>query len=300
MNEFLNNHVVQWIGAGVAFLVAFVLFLKIVEIVVGLRKRFPRGAKSRQLRLGFVEAFELDGERQLLLVRRDNVEHLLLIGGPNDVLVESGIVRAEPREARPPRAGAESPQAPVAQAQVAQAPAAQTHVAIAAASESPPPPLVLPPMPPAPAPAQLAPQQAGAARPEPAPVAPPAPPPVERPAPRFQPPPRQMAGEGAAAAPRFTAPPRVTPAASPAGGEAPRPRFVMPPLARKAGAPEAPKPPEPAKAQEPPLVAAPPAPAPVAPPAPTPAVEFNFDADFEPLDSLEAEMAKLLGRPSGK
>jgi hypothetical protein len=74
----------------------------------------------------------------------------------------------------------------------------------------------------------------------------------------------------------------------------------MPPLARKAGAPEAPKPPEPAKAQEPPLVAAPPAPAPVAPPAPTPDVEFNFDADFEPLDSLEAEMAKLLGRPSGK
>jgi hypothetical protein len=36
-------------------------------------------------------AIALDGRRRLLLVRRDDVEHLLLIGGPADLVVESGI-----------------------------------------------------------------------------------------------------------------------------------------------------------------------------------------------------------------
>jgi len=95
-----DNKMLAWILAALAFLVAFILILKIFEIVVDLRRRMPRGSRSRQQRLGFVETFDLDGERQLLLLRRDNVEHLVLIGGPNDVLVESGIVRAESREAR--------------------------------------------------------------------------------------------------------------------------------------------------------------------------------------------------------
>ncbi len=108
MDEFLKSHpMVSWMLAGVAFLVAFVLILKIIEIVVDLRRRMPRGPRSRQLRLGFVETFDLDGDRQLMLVRRDNIEHLVLIGGPNDVLMESGIVRVEPREARATR-GAEA------------------------------------------------------------------------------------------------------------------------------------------------------------------------------------------------
>ena len=29
--------------------------------------------------------------RRLVLIRRDNVEHLIMIGGPQDVVVESGI-----------------------------------------------------------------------------------------------------------------------------------------------------------------------------------------------------------------
>ncbi len=104
MPTFLHDYrILAWSLAAVAFLVAFLLILKIVEIAADLRRRLPRGSKSRQLRLGFVESYDLDGERQLMLVRRDNVEHLLMIGGPNDVLVESGILRVEPREARPPR-----------------------------------------------------------------------------------------------------------------------------------------------------------------------------------------------------
>ena len=54
----------------------------------------PRGGRARQPRLGIVDAFDLDRQRQLVIVRRDHVEHLLMIGGPNDVVVESNIVRA--------------------------------------------------------------------------------------------------------------------------------------------------------------------------------------------------------------
>jgi hypothetical protein len=46
--------------------------------------------------LGVVDAFDLDRQRQLVLVRRDNVEHLILIGGPNDLLVETAIIRLQP------------------------------------------------------------------------------------------------------------------------------------------------------------------------------------------------------------
>jgi hypothetical protein len=42
-------------------------------------------------RLGFIERAYLDGGRKLLLVRRDDVEHLILIGGPIDLVVETGI-----------------------------------------------------------------------------------------------------------------------------------------------------------------------------------------------------------------
>lgn len=50
--------------------------------------------KSR--RIGLVEAAYVDGKRRLLLVRRDNVEHLVLTGGPVDVLLETGIARPAP------------------------------------------------------------------------------------------------------------------------------------------------------------------------------------------------------------
>jgi hypothetical protein len=36
----------------------------------------------------------------LILVRRDNIEHLVLIGGPTDVVVEANIVRAAPARQR--------------------------------------------------------------------------------------------------------------------------------------------------------------------------------------------------------
>jgi hypothetical protein len=56
-------------------------------------------------RLAVVDAAVVDGPRRLVLIRRDTVEHLLMIGGRTDIVIEPNIVRAAPCEpalARPP------------------------------------------------------------------------------------------------------------------------------------------------------------------------------------------------------
>jgi hypothetical protein len=48
--------------------------------------------------LAVIDAAKVDGRRHLILIRRDNVEHLLLIGGQTDIVVEPNVVRAAARE----------------------------------------------------------------------------------------------------------------------------------------------------------------------------------------------------------
>ena len=95
LNElpFADNRVLQ-IGFLAACGIAALIALAIVyRLTFAHRLRVP-GGRTRQPRLGLVDAFSLDGQRQLVLIRRDNIEHLVMIGGPNDVLVESQINRA--------------------------------------------------------------------------------------------------------------------------------------------------------------------------------------------------------------
>ena len=42
-------------------------------------------------RLAVVDHANVDGRRRLVLVRRDNTEHLIMTGGPVDVVIETGI-----------------------------------------------------------------------------------------------------------------------------------------------------------------------------------------------------------------
>ena len=42
-------------------------------------------------RLAIVEQASVDGRRRLILLRRDNTEHLIMTGGPVDVVIETGI-----------------------------------------------------------------------------------------------------------------------------------------------------------------------------------------------------------------
>src|SRR5438034_763296 len=81
----------------IAFAVIFAL-LGIFWVVMRFLLPGPRvganGARGRQPRLGVLDAHSVDGRRKLVLIRRDNVEHLIMIGGPNDVVIESTIPRA--------------------------------------------------------------------------------------------------------------------------------------------------------------------------------------------------------------
>lgn len=42
-------------------------------------------------RLSVIEHASVDGKRRLVLIRRDDVEHLIMTGGPVDVVIETGI-----------------------------------------------------------------------------------------------------------------------------------------------------------------------------------------------------------------
>lgn len=48
-------------------------------------------AQRPEKRLFVVEQSNLDGRRRLILIRRDDVEHLIMTGGPVDVVIETGI-----------------------------------------------------------------------------------------------------------------------------------------------------------------------------------------------------------------
>jgi len=94
------------------FFFAFVIVLALIGLAAWLVRRFAgnrlgtAASRGRLPRLAVVDAAAVDGRRRLVLVRRDNVEHLLMIGGPSDIVVEPNIVRAIPgREQAPQRGG---------------------------------------------------------------------------------------------------------------------------------------------------------------------------------------------------
>ena len=49
------------------------------------------GGQAAQ-RIGVTEVASVDGKRKLVLIHRDGVEHLIMTGGPIDVVIEQGIL----------------------------------------------------------------------------------------------------------------------------------------------------------------------------------------------------------------
>ena len=96
---------------------AIVLAVLIVGLLVfkALNQRV-QGRKGQ--RLGISEYHEIDKTRRLVLVRRDETEHLILIGGAHDLVVESGIsldsgMNDQREPLRPPIPIRAAPRAPV-------------------------------------------------------------------------------------------------------------------------------------------------------------------------------------------
>jgi len=96
------------LGLPARFIVAFVLVLALIGLTAWLIRQFGSarasnsgGARNRQPRLAVLDSAVVDARRRLVLIRRDNVEHLILIGGPTDVVVEENIVRHQAAASAP-------------------------------------------------------------------------------------------------------------------------------------------------------------------------------------------------------
>jgi hypothetical protein len=208
-----NAPYVIWTGLALAaLLLAALVFLLFRRSLSG---TYVAGGRNRRPRLAVLDAAAIDAKRRLVLVRRDETEHLILIGGPTDVVVEAGI--------RP--GGMPVPRQPGAPAQAAQPqqrrPMPQPQPTIQRPIAPPPPPVAVQAPAPAPKPQPSVtysqppmPAPPMAAPPMPAPMAPVAPPPA-----------------------KVTARPAPAPAEPPLAGSAPPPPIEAAPEPKPAGSP---------------------------------------------------------------
>lgn len=204
------------IVASVVILVLLALLGLFVRQIQGgrLRLRGQVAGRQRQPRLGVVDTYDLDRQRQLVLIRRDNIEHLVMIGGASDVVVETNILRSGSRSVAPSYADTAMPDRPLPPFETLVPPSEPTYRAVEegrrnGGAEMPD---LLPPLPSRAAPQPDFSASAGVAAalgvsqpaPSPAPakpavVPPPAPPLTTGPAPSFArehaPPPPVSAGE---------------------------------------------------------------------------------------------------------
>jgi hypothetical protein len=101
-----------------------IAFLVLIAVLLFLKRRnsplFIKGGRAREHRLLVLDAAAVDAKRRLVLIRRDDTEHLIMIGGPTDIVIETGIGDAN----RPTGvAAAPAVQKPVERPAVAQRPA---------------------------------------------------------------------------------------------------------------------------------------------------------------------------------
>ncbi|SIO42486.1 Flagellar biosynthesis protein, FliO [Bradyrhizobium erythrophlei] len=299
------------------FLFAFIAVLALIGVAAWLVRRFATnrlGAnpnRGRMPRLAVIDAAAVDGRRRLVLVRRDNVEHLLMIGGPSDIVVEPNIVRATPgrdqMSPRPAVAGAEQPPriAPLPDAAWADGEGSRTDMFDHAEPQMPEPPPrstrpsfadeVRRPVPErrsdpmagfAPEPIGSRPEPRAEARPDPVPprmtrTEPLLPRPPRPSEPPKAPPPVRAPERAAAPPPPPSPPPAPPPQSSADQNLAEMAQRLEAALRRPAGDTAPPVAPEPPPAR----------PARSDAPAPTPAPQKSG------FENLEDEMASLLGRP---
>lgn len=110
MGSVSMNYLTNLLGPNAPLAATFIVAFAAVLVLIGLTAWIFRllrgrglgigsGGRGRQPRLAVLDYADVDQRRKLVLIRRDNVEHLLLLGGPTDVVVETSIVRGMPVQA---------------------------------------------------------------------------------------------------------------------------------------------------------------------------------------------------------
>ncbi|NJR13499.1 MAG: hypothetical protein HC779_03670 [Phyllobacteriaceae bacterium] len=88
MTEYLTGMLGPTIGPIAGMITTLLIVLIVLWLAWMVLKRFRAGLfvssseKGRQPRLAVTDAVPVDSHRRLVLVRRDDVEHLIMIGGP--------------------------------------------------------------------------------------------------------------------------------------------------------------------------------------------------------------------------
>lgn len=93
----------SWISAAFALGIVLVLIVLGVWLLKLLFNASSKVGRGRNRRLAIVDSMSIDPKRQLVIIRRDDVEHLILIGGPHDMVIETGIALPEQAAAQPTR-----------------------------------------------------------------------------------------------------------------------------------------------------------------------------------------------------
>ena len=93
--EILAENGTKFVIAAVVVLLGLLCLALVLWIIRGRPSSpFIRGGRNRTPRLAVLDAAAIDTRRRLVLVRRDDVEHLIMIGGPTDVVIETRIATA--------------------------------------------------------------------------------------------------------------------------------------------------------------------------------------------------------------
>ncbi len=80
----------------VRFIAALLFVLGLIAFATWLAKRFGMGGqvnavKRADRRLQLIEAMTVDAKHRAILIRRDDTEHLVLLGPATDLVIETGI-----------------------------------------------------------------------------------------------------------------------------------------------------------------------------------------------------------------
>ncbi|MEE9161375.1 MAG: flagellar biosynthetic protein FliO [Candidatus Neomarinimicrobiota bacterium] len=83
-------------GSYFQFLVALVFVLALIGLLAWGYRHFALGHKllgrpRKETRLEIIEIKHVDAKRKLVLLRRDDTEHLMLLGPTSETLIEAGI-----------------------------------------------------------------------------------------------------------------------------------------------------------------------------------------------------------------
>ncbi len=94
------------------FALALILVLGLIALLAWVLRRFGMGMKlAKGRRLSVVEVQSLGPRHRLILLRRDQVEHLVIVGPHSETVVESGITPRAPAANFAATLAAEEPQA---------------------------------------------------------------------------------------------------------------------------------------------------------------------------------------------